>query len=242
MEVFIKIFKGLLVALYVIIIMGSVQNYSATYNGQAVFSTIGIIDNFVVTAILPLILYGVGLLIRKRFFNKDKFSYMSKPEESSDPNPDISESKKPIRVWQIMIPIMLIILVLSVIVNVFFPSSSTPDESQTTSTAPIYDSSWIPSDFSGYPDDDNVAWRWGTRSETNCSYSSGSCWSVMLITRDGCPSGMYAELAIFDGSGVQIDYTNDSTTRVSPNTKVKLTFDTFNEQADTARLSEVSCR
>jgi hypothetical protein len=107
---------------------------------------------------------------------------------------------------------------------------------------PTYDDSWIPSDFSGLSENDNVAWRWGTSSETNCTYSSGSCWSVMIITRDGCPSGIYAELAILDRSEVQIDYTNDSTTSVPPNTKVKLTFDTFNEEADTARIGEISCR
>ena len=63
----------------------------------------------------------------------------------------------------------------------------------------------------------------------------------MIVTRDGCPSGIYAEIAILDKSGVQIDYTNDTTTRVLPKAKVKLTFDTFNEQADQARIGEISC-
>jgi hypothetical protein len=62
-----------------------------------------------------------------------------------------------------------------------------------------------------------------------------------VITRDGCPSGIYAEIAILDKSGVQIDFTNDSTTRVLPKTKVKLTFDTFNEQAEQAQISEIRC-
>ena len=66
-----KIFKGVLLAFYILIVLGSVQNYSATYGGQPVFSLVGIIDNFIVTAILPAIIYGIGLLVRKFFFKRD---------------------------------------------------------------------------------------------------------------------------------------------------------------------------
>lgn len=66
-----NIFKGILVGLYLFIVLGSVQNYSARYNGQEVFSLVGIIDNFVITAVLPLIIYGIGLLIRKFFLKRD---------------------------------------------------------------------------------------------------------------------------------------------------------------------------
>lgn len=104
------------------------------------------------------------------------------------------------------------------------------------------DVSWIPTGFNAYSGDDSVAWRWGTKSETKCTYDSSSCWSVMVVTKDGCPNGIYAEIAILDSSGVQIDYTNDGTAMVLAESKVKLTFDTFNEQADTARIGEINCR
>ena len=65
-----KIFKIALVAIYAFSVLGSVQNYSATYNGQPVFSLVGIIDNFIVTMLLPLIIYGIGLLVRKFFFKR----------------------------------------------------------------------------------------------------------------------------------------------------------------------------
>jgi hypothetical protein len=68
--VFMKIFKGFLVVLYAFIVLGSVQTYSATYGGE-VFSLAGIIDNFLVPAVLPLIIYGVVLLVR-RLINKQK--------------------------------------------------------------------------------------------------------------------------------------------------------------------------
>ena len=64
----------------------------------------------------------------------------------------------------------------------------------------------------------------------------------MVITKEGCPSGIYGEIAILDKSEVQIDYTNDTTASVPVGSKVKMTFDTFNEEADTARLSELTCR
>lgn len=119
-------------------------------------------------------------------------------------------------------------------------SSVTPSSNSYT-PAPTNDYSWIPSGFNGYPDDDNLAWRWGTNKETDCTYSSGSCWSVMVVTRDGCPSSLYAELKIFDSSDIQIDYTNDTTSSVSPMQKVKLTFDTFNDNASGAKIGELNC-
>ena len=102
-----KIFKGVLIALYAFIVLGSVQNYSAQYNGQEVFSLIGIGDNFVLTAIIPLIIYGVG---RKFFFKKPKPTSVYKPE--------ISEQKKSIRVWQVLLPVILGLIVLQVILTV----------------------------------------------------------------------------------------------------------------------------
>lgn len=98
---------------------------------------------------------------------------------------------------------------------------------------------WFPNGFSEYQE--GIAWRWGSNKETNCSYSSGSCWSVIVISRYGCPRSIYAELAIYDSGDTQIDYTNDTTTNVLAMEKVKLTFDTFNEEASTARLAELNC-
>jgi hypothetical protein len=98
---------------------------------------------------------------------------------------------------------------------------------------------WYPADYQEFSS--NLAWRWGTSKETTCSYSSGSCWSVMVIAKSGCSSSLYGEIKIFDSSDVQIDYTNDSTSTVSPMQKVKLTFDTFNDEAQTAQIGELRC-
>jgi hypothetical protein len=98
---------------------------------------------------------------------------------------------------------------------------------------------WYPDGFNEYSE--NVAWRWGTSKETDCSYSSGSCWSAIIISKEGCPNSLYGEIKIFDSSDVQIDYTNDTASTVSPMQKVKLTFDTFNDNASTAQIGKLSC-
>lgn len=101
--------------------------------------------------------------------------------------------------------------------------------------------SWHDSSFTQWTEDSNLAWRWGTNKETSCSYSSGSCWSVMVISKTGCPSSLSGEIKIFDKSDIQIDYTNDTTSSVSPMQRVKLTFDTFNDQAQSAQIGELRC-
>jgi hypothetical protein len=67
-------------------------------------------------------------------------------------------------------------------------------------------------------------------------------WDYEVETRDGCPNGMYAELAIFNKDGYQIDYTNELTTSIAPYQKVLLTFSTYNDNAYTSEISEITCR
>ena len=157
---------------------------------------------------------------------------------------DATFSPKPrMKPWKIIAIAIFSLWLLGTVVEMFNPSSSSTVASSSSEESTVtYDESWIPTGFTGYPTDDNVAWRWGTKSETNCTYSSGACWSVIVTTKDGCPSGIYGEIAILDKSDVQVDYTNDTTTQVPAGTKVKMTFDTFNDEAETARLSELPCR
>lgn len=117
--------------------------------------------------------------------------------------------------------------------------TSTDSNFSDTPTPIIEDTSWIPTGFNDYGG--GIAWRWGSSSETRCTYDTGSCWSVMVIAKYGCPNGLYAEIAILDKSDIQIDYTNDTSTNVPPMQKVRLTFDTFNDAAYSARLSKLDC-
>jgi hypothetical protein len=109
-----KIFKGVLIALYAFIVLGSVQNYSSQYNGQEVFSLIVILDNFVITAVLPLIIYGVG---RKFFFKKDNPTPVSTPKKISMPKPEIIEKWKK-RAFNLLLLLILFFTLDLIIVGV----------------------------------------------------------------------------------------------------------------------------
>jgi len=110
-----------------------------------------------------------------------------------------------------------------------------------TSPAPI-DTSWIPTDFNSYSDDPNIGWRWLKKNEYKCSYgSSGGCWGMMIIAKDGCDRRLYAEISILDKNEVQIGYTNETASQALPMQKTKFVFDTFEDDADTARLAKISC-
>jgi len=159
--------------------------------------------------------------------------------------PENALPKKKFKKWQIVLAVILGFMV----IGMFSDRNSTPnaqlmEEQRQKASDDLTDKytvepAWYPADYEEFSS--NLAWRWGTSKETSCSYSSGSCWSVMVISKSGCSSSLYGEIKIFDSGNVQIDYTNDSTSSVSPMQKVKLTFDTFNEQAKSAAIGELRC-
>jgi hypothetical protein len=168
-------------------------------------------------------------------------------ESHKTPEQIIAEYKKnrKTRNWKIFIGIVAGFFVLSIVGAIGGASNSdsggSAQSSSGTGVANSADESWVPADFNIWSGDTNIAWRWGSRSETKCTYSSGSCWSVMVVTKNGCPSSLYGEINIFDSNNVQIAYTNDSLSTVQAGQKVKMTFDTLNEDADTAGIAKFSC-
>jgi hypothetical protein len=99
---------------------------------------------------------------------------------------------------------------------------------------------WYPKDFKLF--DSNIAYRFLSyaKGEYRCSYSGSYCWGVEIVTLSGC-NNLYGELTILDSAGRNIGYTNDLTSGVRANERVKLIFDTFENGADQGRLEEVSC-
>jgi hypothetical protein len=88
-----------------------------------------------------------------------------------------------------------------------------------------------------------ITWQWhNTSLHDDDYYMPGRVFEYQVETRDGCPNGIYAEIAVFDEQGYQIDYANELTTAVMPLQKVILTFSTFNDNAYTSEISEVNCR
>lgn len=100
--------------------------------------------------------------------------------------------------------------------------------------------SWKPSNFIIWDENPNVAFRWLKSNEYKCEYGD-ACWGLMTISKSGCPSNLYVELSILDKNDVQIGYTNDSLSSTLPLQKSKMVFGTYQESADTARISKISC-
>ena len=97
---------------------------------------------------------------------------------------------------------------------------------------------WYPRGFTGYGD--GLAWEWIDNND--CGYSDGYCWGIWLVSRDGCPSGVYAEVNIKSG-GVVIDYSNDSLGSLAANDVAKLDFVAFEDGYGTltAQITDINC-
>ena len=124
-----------------------------------------------------------------------------------------------------------------------YSSGSTTTNNSATSTSPGTEESltnWIPSGFNSWSDDPNVSWRWLENKEYECDYDR-ACSGIMIIARSGCDRNLYAEVSILDKNNVQIGYTNDTLSSALPMEESKLIFNTYEESADTFRLSKISC-
>lgn len=94
---------------------------------------------------------------------------------------------------------------------------------------------WYPDGFQYFSDDvaiKNVKGR-------GCDY--GSCWNYDIVTRTAC-SSLYVELNVYDSSGAVIDWTNDTARNVSAGEIVKIQLNTYEDEADTGRITEINCR
>jgi len=124
--------------------------------------------------------------------------------------------------------------------NPKIPAFSNECGNDSVNTNIASDTSWIPSNFDSWSADSNVAWRWLKASEYDCEYGDG-CWGMMLIAKNGCPSGLYVELSLLDKNDVQVGYTNETVGSALPMQKTKMIFNSFEESAESGRISKISC-
>jgi hypothetical protein len=124
--------------------------------------------------------------------------------------------------------------------NPKIPASSSECGKDSSNFNTATDISWIPSNFDSWSADSNVAWRWLKASEYDCEYGDG-CWGMMLIAKSGCPSGLYVELSLLDKNDVQVGYTNETVGSALPMQKTKMIFNSFEESAESGRISKISC-
>ena len=145
-------------------------------------------------------------------------------------------SRKKIKTWQITLLILIIFFGVSKAVGLV----DTPIESTLNSGTPSVDTSWRPTGFALWREDFSVAWRWLDDDELTCKYGD-SCWGIMVVTEKGCPNSLYGEVSILDSAKVQIGYTNDSLSSTLPLQKSKMIFESFEEDANSAVVSKLSC-
>jgi hypothetical protein len=110
-------------------------------------------------------------------------------------------------------------------------TSNTPDTSS-------WDSSWVPSGFTAWSTDSNVAWKWVDKS--NCD--NYSCVTAEFISRDGCPSGLYAAINWLDSSDAVVSYDNATLPSLLAMQTAKLRFDDIQELGKSGQMAEISCR
>lgn len=97
---------------------------------------------------------------------------------------------------------------------------------------------WYPAGYILYPKNSNIAGRWDWK--PHCAYGA-SCEGLYLVTRYGCPNGLYAEMNVVL-RGVVVDYTNDSAGSVRPRQIARLTFNVYNLPSGAkAELTKVHC-
>lgn len=100
------------------------------------------------------------------------------------------------------------------------------------------DAPWYPEGFAEYST--NVAYRWSTNEGgwpcNNCSF-----WKMTVITKNGCPYGLYGEINILRGGSV-VDWTNDLIGYLGPQETVVMNYMRYPYNSSlVGDLVELSC-
>jgi hypothetical protein len=99
---------------------------------------------------------------------------------------------------------------------------------------------WYPRGWNEYFNDERLAWRWQANPACASDYFATACWGIDVMSEDGC-GYIYVEVTILDRAGQAIDFSNDSLNGIEPYQVAKMTFESFEETAQRARLAEIDC-
>jgi len=95
---------------------------------------------------------------------------------------------------------------------------------------------WYPEGYNQWAEDPTLAWQWSSGS----CYLGDSCWHIKVVSQTGC-SSLYGEINIFDSYDNVIDYTNDLVGSLGSYQTAVMEFSTYNDFADTGRLTKLNC-
>ena len=173
------------------------------------------------------------------------------PNWTNDETTQFSEQSQPDsrkllsrKIGLIFMIVSTICMALSIFLTLSQSDSNVSDSNYFDSSSSFDDSSpdiyWAPSDFNIWSKDSNIAWRFSDKN----SYSCGdySCISVDFISREGCPSGLYAAINWLDSNDVVVSYDNATLPTLYPMQTAKLRFDDIEEIGDSGQMAEINCR
>jgi hypothetical protein len=93
---------------------------------------------------------------------------------------------------------------------------------------------WYPEGFEAFSADVATKFVRGR----GCDY--GSCWNYDIVTKRPC-SLLYVEMNIFDSSDSLVDWTNSTARNVVAGEIVKVQMNTFEDAAESGRITEITC-
>ena len=95
---------------------------------------------------------------------------------------------------------------------------------------------WYPKGFRIY--EPGLAIKW---TDESCDISSGYCWTLRVISQDGCPGGLYAEINILQND-VVTGYSNDLLGSLPAEKVAVLEFQDFGGSGQkAAQITQISC-
>lgn len=102
----------------------------------------------------------------------------------------------------------------------------------------VKDTSWVPEGFSAF--NNLVAYRYSDKGSYSCDSFRKRCIQLEVVAKKGCDS-LYVEMTELDESDNNVGYTNETTSGLRSGEKALLMIDTYNDRANSFRISEISC-
>ena len=101
----------------------------------------------------------------------------------------------------------------------------------------IKDTARVPDGFPAF--NNKVAYKYAESGSYTCP-SRTRCIQMEVVSKDGCDS-LYVAMAEVNSSGANVGYHKETRAGLAAGQKAILMPDTYNEAADTFRLSKISC-
>jgi len=110
-----------------------------------------------------------------------------------------------------------------------------PTTISTQTSAP----SWV---LPGWTQVGDLAWKWTDADQGDCKSYQDGCFGITVMSKDGCPGGIYIEVAVLEG-GVVVDRANEITAGLDPRQQARAVLSPpgGTQAGAKAKLTDLSC-